>query len=131
MEITEIKLTDEIKVSKNSWTVKRNGKTAGIIRNITSFSVLNDTNSRIAFDVYGKIKKYLNREARISSGSFFEKSGKLYYLYSMSEENFYNNQLENFGKPLSPDDYERFLIRKNAIEEMSKSGEITVVSAKM
>ena len=131
MEITEIKLTDEIKVSKNSWTVKRNGKTAGIIRNITSFSVLNDTNSRIAFEVYGKIKKYLNREARINSGSFFEKSGKLYYLYSMSEENFYNNQLENFGKPLSPDDYERFLVRKNAIEEMSKSGEITVISAKM
>lgn len=131
MEITEIKLTDEVKVSKNSWTVKRNGKTAGIIRNITSFSVLNDTNSRIAFEVYGKIKKYLNREARINSGSFFEKSGKLYYLYSMSEENFYNNQLENFGKPLSPDDYERFLVRKNAIEEMSKSGEITVISAKM
>ena len=131
MEITEIKLTDEIKVSKNSWTVKRNGKTAGIIRNITSFSVLNDTNSRIAFDVYGKIKKYLNREARINSGSFFEKSGKLYYLYSMSEENFYNNQLENFGKPLLPDDYERFLVRKNAIEQMSKSGEITVISAKM
>lgn len=131
MEITEIKLTDEIKVSKNSWTVKRNGKTAGIIRNITSFSVLNDTNSRIAFEVYGKIKKYLNREARINSGSFFEKSGKLYYLYSMNEENFYNNQLENFGKPLSPNDYERFLIRKNAIEEMSKSGEITVISAKM
>ena len=131
MEITEIKLTDEIKVSKNSWTVKRNGKTAGIIRNITSFSVLNDTNSRIAFEVYGKIKKYLNREARINSGSFFEKSGKLYYLYSMSEENFYNNQLENFGKPLSPDDYERFLVRKNAVEEMSKSGEITVISAKM
>ena len=131
MEITEIKLTDEIKVSKNSWTVKRNGKTAGIIRNITSFSVLNDTNSRIAFEVYGKIKKYLNREARINSGNFFEKSGKLYYLYSMSEENFYNNQLENFGKPLSPDDYERFLVRKNAVEEMSKSGEITVISAKM
>lgn len=131
MEITEIKLTDEIKVGKNSWTVKRNGKTAGIIRNITSFSVLNDTNSRNAFEVYGKIKKYLNREARINSGSFFEKSGKLYYLYSMSEENFYNNQLENFGKPLSPDDYERFLVRKNAIEEMSKSGEITVISAKM
>ena len=131
MEITEIKLTDEVKVSKNSWTVKRNGKTAGIIRNITSFSVLNDTNSRIAFEVYGKIKKYLNREARINSGSFFEKSGKLYYLYSMSEENFYNNQLENFGKPLSPDDYERFLVRKNAVEEMSKSGEITVISAKM
>lgn len=131
MEITEIKLTDEIKVSKNSWTVKRNGKTAGIIRNITSFSVLNDTNSRNAFEVYGKIKKYLNREARINSGSFFERNGKLYYLYSMSEENFYNNQLENFGKPLSPDDYERFLVRKNAIEEMSKSGEITVISAEI
>ena len=131
MEITEIKLTDEVKVSKNSWTVKRNGKTAGIIRNITSFSVLNDTNSRIAFEVYGKIKKYLNRETRINSGSFFERNGKLYYLYSMSEENFYNNQLENFGEPLSPDDYERFLVRKNAIEEMSKSGEITVISAKM
>lgn len=129
MEITEIKPTDEIKVSKNSWTVKRNGKTVGIIRNITSFSVLNATNSKITFEVYGKIKKYFNREARINSGSFFEKSGKLYYLYSMKEEIFYNNQLENFGKPLSPDDYERFLVRKNAIEEMSKSGEITVVSA--
>ena len=130
MDIKDILKTDEVKVSKHSWTVKRNGKTVGVIRNITGFPVLNSENTRKAFEVYPKINKHFNREARITSGSFYKKDGKVYYLYSMSEENFYANQLENTnGIPLSPDDYERFLVRKNAVEKLGQNTDITVVSA--
>lgn len=130
MDINDILKTDEIKVSKHSWTVRRDGKTVGVIRGITGFPVLNTENTRKAFEVYPKIKKYSNREARITSGSFYEKDGEVYYLYSMSEENFYANQLKNTnGIPLSPDDYERFLVRKNAVEKLGQNDDITVISA--
>ena len=128
MNINDILRTDEIKVSKHSWTVKRNGKTVGVIRNITSFPVVNNEQASKAFEFHRKIKGFSNHAARINTAGFYwNNAGEIFYLYNVNEENFYTNQLNQFGKPLSPDDYERFVFRKNAVEELGKS--VTVVSA--
>lgn len=131
MDIMEILITDEIKVSKHSWTVKRNDKTVGVIRNITSFSVYNNESTSKAFEMYRKIKPFCNNEVRINSGSFYEKDGKIYYLYSTKEQEFYNMQIETFGKPLSPDDYDRYIKRENAVDMLGQNDGITVISARV
>lgn len=127
MKITEILTTDEIKVSSHSWTIKRNGKTAGVIRNIMSVTVMLNEAPRKAFDAFQVVKHLENYPARITRGSFYEKDGVYYYLYNIKEENFYNDQLKRFGKPILQEEYERFMIRKNAVEELKDK--IQVVSA--
>lgn len=127
MNISEILTTDEIKVSAHSWTIKRNGKTAGVIRNITSISVMLTEQPRKAFDAFQVIKALENREAKISRASFYEKDGKYYYLYNIHGENFYQQQIAQFGEPLIPEEYERFMIRKRAVEELK--AKVIVISA--
>lgn len=127
MNIMEILTTDEIKVSAHSWTIKRNGKTAGIIRNIISFPILMNEYPRKAFDTFQFVKPLENREAKISRAGFYEKDGEYYYLYNIHTENFYQQQIAQFGKAILQEEYDRFMIRKRAIEELKTK--VNVISA--
>lgn len=129
MDIKDILTTDTIKVSKHSWTVKRNNKTVGIIRNITGLAVYNDENFGKAVEIRHKIKPYYIKGQGIGINQFYEKDGKIYYLYSIKTQLFYENQLATFGKPLIQDEYNRYINQKNAVDALGQNDVITVVNA--
>lgn len=92
MKITDIKSTDNVKISRNSWTVKGDYlETKGVIRNITNIMQLP---SRKLFDIYTQLKKH--EIGKYRGNIYINADGELFYPHNVS--NFYEKIKENVGE---------------------------------
>lgn len=124
MNINDILTTDEVKVSKNSWTIKRNDKTCGVIRNIMPFTTALTEAPAKAFTFGNFIRKLEQYDPKITRADFYIHDNTLYYLYNMKTENFYTS-LSEAHKTALQTEYDAAIKRKNAVDSMSS--EVNVV----
>ena len=124
MNINDILTTDEVKVSKNSWTIKRNDKTCGVIRNIMPFTTALVEAPSKAFTYGNFIRKLEQYDQKITRADFYIHDNTLYYLYNVKTENFYTALSEERRAALQ-DEYDRAMKRKNAVDAMAS--EVNVI----
>lgn len=92
MKITDIKSTDNVKISRNSWTVKgENLKTKGVIRNITNIMQLPP---RRLFNLHPQLKKH--EIGKYRGNIYINADGELFYPHHIS--NFYEKIKENMDE---------------------------------
>ena len=77
MNIKEINGEVDVKLSPRSITVKRDGKTFGVIRNVCNYMELQPNK---AIDYFKDIRKFEALHKRISRSDFYISDGKLYYI---------------------------------------------------
>lgn len=78
MTLEQINHEQDVRISKNSITVKRDGKTAGIVRNVTNFMDLQPNKS---MDFFKKIRKYEMQNNKIRRSNCYIYDGELYYIF--------------------------------------------------
>ena len=77
MNIKEINEEIDVKLSPRSITVKRDGKTFGIVKNVLNFIELQ---SNKATDYFKTIRKFEKIHKRITRSDFYISDGNLYYI---------------------------------------------------
>lgn len=127
MKITDIKPTDNVKISRNSWTVKGdNLKTKGVIRNITKIMQLP---ARKLFDLHTQLKKHEIVEYR--GNIYINADGELFYPHHVS--NFYEKIKENVGEEKfnelwgESESYKNYLAYEAEVDNLRNCPILTVI----
>ena len=127
MKITDIKTTDNVKISRNSWTVKGdNLKTKGVIRNITNIMQLP---ARKLFDLHAQLKKH--EIGKYRGNIYINADGELFYPHHVS--NFYEKIKENMDEETfnelwgESETYKKHLAHEEEVDRLRACPILTVI----
>lgn len=136
MKLEEIngKREYRLKFSAHSITVKTSwengGKTKGIIRDVTNVM---DMPFIAQVDLNKLLKTLLvnhgisSRNNGIAKSAFYISGKQYYYLHNMNTFDFYENQINNLGSPICPDEYARHIEHEKIVDDLRKTGLVTVI----
>lgn len=125
MKITDIKKDDFVKICANSWTVKDNTmlKTKGVIKNIKPIMKLPP---REVFTIHKTLKE---NGIEKYCGNLYTDGEHLYYPHHFND--FYEQQIKRFGKPLCEEEYKRHLEYEKAVDDLRDISVLTVIDCKI
>lgn len=113
-----------IKISARSITIKEDGKTAGVIRNVCKFL---DLQPRDLFEYSGKLRKSGMIRNSIIEKNLYIIDGKIYYINDLNWFAHYDKYIAAHAEAF-PSDTKHYNERKKAVEEATANSLITVIN---